>query len=200
MKLTETSIPQNYSQALLNNSVTIPLDLEPEYATHIYEIMFTSFAEFLRLVKSNSNKVAIAVEDIQGNLCLAGIVQYHENEDKDMPGNYSYEFTTNKEDLEDAKVYSITDPGFTQVAYSTAFRLHGIRFREQSFIQALFITACKTLLNWLDTNASPTEEKTVAHEGYFEATVAVENGEKVISIVPDGAMKRLIKDDTAIEK
>ena len=53
--------------------------------------------------------------------------------------------------------------------------------------------------NWLDNNAVEGEEVGVYADGIFQASVVVENGEKIFSIVPDGEIKKLIKDDAAIE-
>ena len=198
MKFNESSIPQNYSQSLMR--LTVPMDVDASIAYQVYEIMFTSMADFLRLVKSNSNKVAISIEGVDGHMYMAGVVTYHENEDKDMPGNYSYEITLNKEDLEDAKVYTIADNGFAHVVNSVYHSMHNMIINQQSYIIDLFTTAAKVLLEWLDVNASEKEEKSVTLDGFFVASVVVEDGEKIFSIVPDGAMKRLIKDDTAIEK
>ena len=52
---------------------------------------------------------------------------------------------------------------------------------------------------WLEENASETEEVGVEQEGVFQATVSVENGEKAFSLVPEGEIKKLIKDDASIE-
>jgi hypothetical protein len=52
---------------------------------------------------------------------------------------------------------------------------------------------------FLEANAKDGEEFTVEHEGYFLATAAVEDGVVEKSFLPDGAMKRLIKDDAATE-
>ena len=46
---------------------------------------------------------------------------------------------------------------------------------------------------WLDNNAVDGEEVGVEMDGVFQASVAVENGEKVFSIVPDGEIKKIIK-------
>ena len=199
MKFNETSIPQNYSQTLFNRKPV--MSVEPEHTHKMYEVLFTSMADFLRLVRANSNKVALAIYDPQENLILAGIVETHENTDEaEMPGNLSFVITTDAEDLTDAKVYTISDQNFLKVAVSTATYLHGIVFSQQAYVIDLFTVAASILLNWLDTNASEKEEKTVELDGYFVASVAVESGEKVFSIVPHGAMKRLIKDDTSLEK
>ena len=58
----------------------------------------------------------------------------------------------------------------------------------------------KTIRKWLDENAVDKEERGVELDGVFEARVAVEEGgEKVMSIEPAGEIKKLIKDDSAIE-
>ena len=48
-------------------------------------------------------------------------------------------------------------------------------------------------------NAKEGEEVNLELPGYFVASVVIDGGEKVMSLVPDGAMKRLIKDDAALE-
>ena len=52
---------------------------------------------------------------------------------------------------------------------------------------------------FLETNAKEGTEFEIEHEGYFLATSAVEDGIVEKSFLPDGAMKRLIKDDAATE-
>lgn len=201
MKFNESSLPELYSQVLLaggENKISMTVGAEDAYK--IYEVMIASMSDFLKIVKNNA-KTAIAINDIKGNLILAGIVTYHENEDdKDMPGNYSYQFTTDAEDIKDAVIYSIDDDRFIQITITTAHHLYGMVFEESRYINGLYVTAAETLLEWLDSNATEKEEVSIELPGYFVATVAVEEGEKVVSIIPDGAMKRLIKDDASIEK
>ena len=47
----------------------------------------------------------------------------------------------------------------------------------------------------LDQNAVEGSTFELKHDPYFVATVDVIDGEKVMSFIPDGAVKRLIKDD-----
>lgn len=197
MEFKDTSIAQMYSETLGGMSPSYVVGANVSHM--IYEILMTSMSDYLKLVSSTNDKVALSFEDAAGNMYFAGLVQHHKGED-DMPGNFSYTITTDKEDLEGFKVYTVSDPNYLQLVSATAHSMHGMIFHVQSHIIVLFNQAAKTLLDWLDVNASDKEEKTVKLDGFFTASVAVEDGEKVFSIVPDGAMKRLIKNDASIEK
>lgn len=196
MELKNTSIPHMYSEAL--NRMVPQYIVASEVSHMIYEILLESMSDYLKLVSSTNEKVALSFEDAAGNMHFAGLVQLHKGEG-DMPGNFSYTITTCKEDLEGFKVYVVSDPNYLQLASAKAYSMHSMLFEVQSHIIVLFNQAAKTLIDWLDANASDKEEVTVEHDGFFTATVAIEEGEKVFSIVPDGAMKRLIKNDTSIE-
>ena len=56
-----------------------------------------------------------------------------------------------------------------------------------------------SILQCLDHEAIPGQVVEIEMPGYFTASVAVENDEKVFSIVPDGHMKALIKSDVHLE-
>jgi hypothetical protein len=75
-----------------------------------------------------------------------------------------------------------------------------MRFKGVSELVDCLIYALTTLKKWLDENAKENVEVSVELDGFFQARVAVENGEKVFAIEPDGEIKNLIKDDAAIEK
>ena len=49
-------------------------------------------------------------------------------------------------------------------------------------------------------NATESEPAILTLDGVFKATATVENGKVVMGIVPDGEMKVLIKDDSAIQE
>lgn len=195
VNLNESQIGYNYQQIMNNQS----LFWDVADTEKIYDTLFRAIPEFLSNVKSKEQKVALAVNDLKGNLILAGIVGYHENENKDMPGNWSFEYTTIAEDLEDVKVFNYTDTQFARVATYVGRDLHGVLFQGSTMLQAVLEAVASTLITNLDQNAKEGEEYILEKEGYFQATAIIENGEKVFSIVPDGAMKRLIKDDAAIE-
>lgn len=193
--LMETAIPVNFTQVFNNNG----WEWDPSDTNKIYHIMIMSISDCLAMVKTKTIKKAVAIKDLKGNLLLAGVVSHVPGESENDPGNWNYVLTTDIEDLKDAEVIDCSDTRFQKVFSTTAHNLYSVSFHGGMYVQSALETAVNTLLQWLDVNASETEEVEVEEEGYFLASVVVEKGEKIISIVPDGAMKRLIKDDAALE-
>jgi hypothetical protein len=72
-------------------------------------------------------------------------------------------------------------------------------FKDVSAITEINRYLLVQIKKWLDENAKEGEEVGVEEPGIFQASVVVENGEKVFSLVPEGEIKKLIKDDSAIE-
>jgi hypothetical protein len=196
MKLMETSIPVNYGQVILKEA---NLDWDPNDTGKIYDIVIMSISDFLGMMKTKDAKIALAVKDLKGNFKMAGVVAYHPNENEDMPGNWSYELTFDEKDIEEATVFVSTDAQFQRVVGQTSFNLYGMKFLSPTYVSPMIEGAATVLINWLDTNAKESEEVVIEVPGYFTASVVVEGGEKIMSIVPDGAMKRLVKDDSALE-
>lgn len=197
MKFTESTLVQNY---IVTAETRYGFQVNADEVRYVAEICIAATSDFLAIVKSKTEKVALAVKDLKGNMITAAIVEYNENEDdKDMPGNWNYYFTFDPSDIEDAHVYDITSPQIVQVFSNRAYDLHHLRFGDSSQVSQLSTLFFKILDDLLDANATEGEEFSIELEGYFVATVTVEDNEKVKSLVPDGAMKRLVKDDAAIE-
>lgn len=195
MKLIETT--------LLENMVTLMGRKNCRWTVALGELCAQAFiasvTEFLRLVRSKEDKkVALAVTDIQGKLLWAAVVEYHEGETAEEAGNISYTFTFDQADLENAKVYNYNDTQFQKVMVGTSFRLNGIEFKKQVHMGYIIDSFIESLITWADVNATANKE-TVELDGYFKLSTAIENGVKVVSMVPDGAMKQLVKDDKGIE-
>lgn len=194
-KLQETSIPTNLSQVI----ATLGWAVDASQVSFLYDTTLMAISDFLGQAKSKETKTALAVKDVKGNLVVAGVVTYHKNEDENMPGNWSFEFTFDEEDLKGADVRLSTDPHFQKVFQKTLKRLFGLAIDDPLAFQPAIEESINVLKQWLDVNAKETEKVSVEQPGFFEASVSVEDGEKIFALVPDGAMKRLIKDDAAIE-
>lgn len=196
MIFTETSIPANYSMDIRNKA---RMDVMPEDVEALYDVFIASFSDFLANVKSKDKPVALVMEDLKGNFKFAGIVSYHENENKDMPGNWSYELTFNEEDIHDiSAIYKTLDSKFEIIVADTAHRVRKMRFSSPTHIHEIFIGCVDTLMKYLDENAVEGETKEVELPSYFVASVSVVDGKKEMSIVPGDAMKRIIKEDSAL--
>lgn len=196
MQFEETSIAGNFSRSTSEKSgglTTIPEDaVGPVIKTAIL-----AMSDYARVVKSKEKPVAIVIDDLKGNLLLAAVVRYHEGEG-DMPGNWSYEWAFDADDVKDCIKYPVSEnrahPFFIDRA--KAYRM---TYVSPSYIYLGCQEFANTLIDWLDTNAKEGEEVEIDLDGYFKASVIIENGKKIMSFVPDGGIKRLIKDDATLE-
>lgn len=195
MKLMESSIPVNYVGVMQAKM----LDFVPGDTYKMYDTIVAAASDFLGLVKSKENSTALRIADLKGNFMMAFKVDYTENENPEMPGNWNYSITTSAEDIANCNIYEYTDPQFVRVFSNTGSNLYAMMITDSVYVAEYIMGAIKTLLDWLDVNAKEGEEVTVEEEGYFSATVVVENGEKVIGIVPAEPMKRLVKGDKDTE-
>lgn len=196
MNFTETSIPNNFAGDLKFHMI----DFEPTETFMVYNVMVASISTFLSNVKSKETPVALVLKDLKGNHKIGGKVIYHENEDETMPGNWTYEMSFNEEDFkdEDIKIFEATEQTFEIVVSKVGWNLYNMRFASVTDMHLIFIQAVDTLTHYLDVNAKVGEEVTVDMTGYFIASVEIIDDHKVMSIVPDGAMKRIIKDDSSL--
>lgn len=197
MKLEQSTIPTNYVEEGKQHNFGFIADNVP----YIYDVTIMGISDYLGIMKSKNTKQAVAVKDLKGNFILAGIVEYHKNEsEEDMPGNWSYVYTVNEEDVKDCNVTEYTAPEFQRFWAKVGYNLYGMEVQNPLDIQAIIMLAAKCLVDWLDVNAKDGEKVSIERDGYFVASVAIEDGEKVMSITPDGAMKTLVKGDADIEK
>lgn len=196
MQFEETSIAKSFSMNTCEKSgglTTIP----EEAVVLVIKTVILAMSDYARVVKTKDKPIAIIIDDLKGNLLLASIVRYHEGEG-DMPGNWSYEWTFDDEDVKECIKYSISEnrahPFFIDRA-----KVYRMTFMSPSYIYMSCQEFAKSLIDWLDTNAKEGEEVEVNLDGYFKASVIVESKIKHMAFVPDGAIKRLIKDDAALE-
>ena len=197
-KLSETSIPQNYSTGLYNDK---SYDLSAELTATVADIIFTSTSECLGNYKTKEHPVAFIYKRNNDDFIAGAVIKYMPNEDdKSKPGSWSYVWTWNKEDIpNNATLIDISSLDCYEYFRGTARSKYSIAFKDQAAIYEITRYFLEVVKKWLDDNASDTEEIGVQLEGVFVATAAVENGVVYKSLVPEGEIKKLIKDDAAIE-
>ena len=170
---------------------------------------FASSAAYLSKVKVSKvdEAVALVLTDIAGNFKFAGIVEYHENkENPDEPGNWSYVMTFDEKTLDNleknktVKKLLYSADAFKAIFDKVAYDVAGIQFQHQTYMFDACLLVVDTLLQVLDREAKEDEVVDIELPGYFTASVSVEDGEKIFAITPDGHMKQIIKDDTALDR
>lgn len=196
--LMDTKIPQTFSTALYNEA---EWDLPPEHTDKCLYVLVNAVSQCLGAIKSTKNPVAFVFEENNLDFICGAVVEYHENEeDASNPGNWSYIWTFNKEDIpENARKVTISDSGMSSYFRGTASQKYGMGFESQESLLDTMRFLLRTISQWLDDNAKEGEENGVQLDGAIIAKCIVENGEILKSIEPIGEIKVLIKGDADIE-
>ena len=194
IKLMESQIPQNYAAGIYNEK---GYELGAEHTDKVADILFTGVTNCLADVKKQDTPVAFVFEENNGDFIAAAVAQYIPNEDDvTAPGSWTWY----KEDVPaTAHLYRCSDISMSVYFRGTGMSKYGIQWEDVAAINECTRYLLAQIKAWLDNNAVEGEEVGVVQDGVFQATVAIENGEKVFSLVPDGEIKKLIKDDAAIE-
>jgi hypothetical protein len=179
---------------------------EPSQPERIYKSFIAATSTYLSKVKvtKEDEAAALVLTDTSGEFKFAAIVEYHENETENEPGNWSYIMTFNEEDLNSLsskkKVvkHLYGDDAFKLIFDKVAYDVGGVSFNHERYMYDACVICVDTLIGVLDRESNDTEQVDIELEGYFVASVSVENGEKVFAITPDGAMKKIIKSDVAL--
>jgi len=180
-------------------------DARPE---RIVKTVFVAISAFLskRKVSKADEAEAFIIQDLSGNFRFAAIVEYHINEtNPDEPGNWSYVMTFNEDDLTDLEKrkkvnkFLIGDDAFKSIIDKTAYDVGSLSFEQEIFIYEACNMVIDAILQVLDTEAKPDCTVDIDLPGYVTASVAIENGEKVFSITPNGHLKVLIKSDVNLD-
>lgn len=201
VKLTESTILQNLSLQCKQNTLAV----EPDEAEWFVKMIFGGITDFLNITKTKSRPIAVKICDLKGNMVAAAIVQYIAAEDDEevAEGSWNYTWTFSEEDIpENTEAYQITSSQVIEVIARTGYDLARIVFKSPTFVSQMAVYLFSIIVDALDQNAPTTEGETwtVEMDRYFEASVAIEDGKKVLALEPKGEMKVRIKDDAASEK
>lgn len=180
------------------------VDDRPERITKTF---FSTIAAYLSKAKvTDSNKAtALVLKDSTGVFKFAGIVQYHENDNPDEPGNWSFTMTFNEDDItalerkKEVNKILCGDTTFQHMFDTVGYDVARVRMEHSSYIMDACYITIETILQILDREAKAGEVVDIEFPGYFVASVSVEDDEKIFAITPEGHLKAIVKDDKALE-
>jgi len=200
MKLESSGVPEMYKIAL--RSISLNWD-EPD-TINMYDILFTSFSQFLGDAKSKEHKTAVVLEDLKGNFKIAGIVEYHPAEEDAKEaneagkGNWSLVFTFDEADTKDCKIFKTNDNYVQRFIADRAYEEHAYIFDGgYMYMQDTLIQAADVLKLWLDKNAN-TEDNVLEIGNLVTANISIEGDKKYYGIVASETLKQYIKDDASL--
>ena len=177
--------------------------VDPTSAVRMFKSMFIGVTSYLATVKSTKTPVAFTVEDEEGNFIVGAVIEYNEapEEEDDVLGNWMYYWTFNKSDIpENATVYEVKNTQSHKTIIDAVWQHTSGRFEGTESLIQTFIIGFGSLKDCLLDNAIEGDTYELVYPGVFTAAVAIEDGEKVLSITPDGLVKKMIKDDAALEQ
>lgn len=195
----QTSIPSQFSINLKDNYSILWVDSR---TADLYRTLFTAIADVLKHNQSkDAGKIGMSMKDDKGHFKFGAILTFKKPEEgsEEDSGNWYLEFTFDSNDMTDLMVdVDNHSDVFVRCAAEEANNICYGRFRSTEVMYQVFNCAIDTLIQFLDANASETEEVEVNLRGIFTASVAVEDGEKIMSIVPGEYVKQIIKNDAAL--
>ena len=201
-ELMETSFPANYKINIAEHYFANWLE---DYTADLGKAIFTAMADFLKFHESkNSGKVGLKIVDFKGNFIAGGIVSFVEPEEvegeeaSDAKGNWTLDLTFDQSDFDFPDVYDSMNVEFGQILGNRIYDFMKARFYQNDMALNFVIDYFYTIHQYLDTNCKDDEVTELEIPGYFVASVGIEDGEKVFSIVPGEIIKQSIKDDVAI--
>lgn len=195
----KTSIPSQYSIDLKDNFGILWVDTR---TADLFRTLFAAIADTLKFNQSkDANRIGFSMKDDKGHFKLGAILNFKKPEDdsEEDSGNWYLEFTFNEEDMVnlDISLDNHSDE-FIRCAAQEANSISYGRFRSTEAMFILFNTAIDVLVRFLDANAEVDEITDVVLRGVFTASVGVEDGKKIMSIVPGEYIKQIIKNDSAL--
>lgn len=199
-KFNETNIPSDLSKSLARLSWIVPA----EHAYKIVNSLFTGISNYLAGVKNTKVPKGVVMKSKSNEFMVGAKVEFFTNEeDSTNPsaGRWDYVWTTDEDDMKGVDVIDAfsNNPVIVYIK-AAAHSLYNMKFAGTDSCVACMTTAIEMIMNWLRDNTTAAEEAVLVLDNCFKAVGQVEDGKLFISIIPDGSMKVLIKDDTNIQE
>lgn len=180
-------------------------DDRPERTMKTFFAAVTTYLSKKKIAKPDE-AVAFELQDIAGNFMFGAAVEYFINEaNPDEPGNWNYTMTLNEDEMEDlkqrknVKTFLAGDEAFKSIMDKMARDIGGFQFERDTYIYDACIIVVESIIDVLRAEAKEGETVDVEMPGYFTGSVAIENGDVVCSLTPDGHMKTIIKEDVMLD-
>lgn len=199
-KFKETQIPEDFARSIAQQSIL----LSPNYVERIANVLFTATSKCLGDVKDTTVPKAIVYRGIDNSFLAAAIVEYIKNEDDptDMSaGQWSYVWTLSEDDIANCQAIDVRSNSLVVPYYYAALAdKYHCSFNDRDSCLKMMTLMVEMIIHWVMENTKDGDETVLTLDGVFVAKGAVENGKIEVSIIPDGDMKVLIKNDAEIQQ
>lgn len=164
----------------------------------VYKILFQAIASDLKLNQDKDcPRIGFKFTDDKGQFKFGAVLNYNKPEEsnEDDGGSFYLEYTFYEEDMTDLDKEITNHSSDFKVCMVQCSLQNSAKFRTSECIFNTSELAIDVLKKYLDINASEAETVDLVLTGIFTASVAIEDGKKVYSIVPGETIKQIIKND-----
>lgn len=199
-KFKETSIAEDFSKALAKQCML----LGPSTVPYIATVLFHGTSSALGAVKNTTVPKAVVFRSLDHTFLAAAKVEYIANDDdptNPAAGRWDYTWTFYEDDIKGADVIDVATNSLMTTYYTTSgANLYNMKFQSQETCIMMMIMMIEMIIAFLKDNVTEDEPVTLTLDEVFKASASIVDGKIEMGIVPDGAMKVLIKDDSVIQE
>lgn len=193
--LKETKIVEMFNQDLQ----ALDMDFDMEAVIPFFESVVITMGDFLGSIKDKEKITAVTINNTKNELELGAFVKYFAGEDG-TKGHWNLVFTFNPEDItSDMRNISFNSGNLDTMLHHVAGSIYGLCFHSTASLHQSIIEFAQCIRKFLDANASETEKVELELPGFFTASVAIENGEKVFGFEAAEEIAQKVKNDAGEE-
>lgn len=116
-------------------------------------------------------------------------------------GQWSYVWTLSEDDIANCQAIDVRSNSLVVPYYYAALAdKYHCSFNDRDSCLKMMTLMVEMIIHWVMENTKDGDETVLTLDGVFVAKGAVENGKIEVSIIPDGDMKVLIKNDAEIQQ
>ena len=196
----QSSVPGQYS---INIRDRYMMNFTDGRSEPIFRTVFTAIADVLKIHQNkNKHKVGFILKDTKGVFKIGAIMTYKSPEEgeEDDSGNWYLEFTFDESDMVNLDdIHEAPSAEFTMCANKECYDIASCRFKDTVCMYNIVECVIDTIKEFLDANVEDNgEEVELVLNGVFTASAVVEDGVKIMSIVPGEIIKQIIKEDSVL--
>ncbi len=186
------------SQFVLEARDRYSYNIQDFHVPSVYKFLFEAIASDLKLNQDKDcPRIGFKFTDDKGQFKFGAVLNYNKPEEnnEDDGGSFYLEYTFYEEDMTDLDKEITNHSSDFKVCMVQCSLQNGAKFRTSECIFNSSELAIDVLKKYLDINANETETVDLVLAGIFTASVAIEDGKKVYSIVPGETVKQIVKND-----
>ena len=201
IKFDESTIVTNFTKAFYEEDLKYPEDAVPGTVSAV----FAAFATFLSSIKDKDKGMALAIDNVKGDIEFGTIVRWIAGETEEDAGNWECTCSFDPSDFVDSdslKVIKFSSGAADNTVRFMAMRQkpYAIGFNSDIILKRAVQQSVLGIKEWLLDNAKENEDVYLEFPGLFVAKVRIEDGVKYPSLELSEEIVQIVKNDADDQK